>query len=206
MPSAAVTLEAVYVDDNVTVEAKGTAMIESVTPNASTGKVSFVSVVNVPTNCTMVKGGLVATSNSTIGENVTADNAAFVKLSTKITSNTKSLKYTWTKSGVTASTTWYVRSYLVYRDADGEEHTVYSDAVKAVCILQRAKENHICTITKAEAYTMLLQQSYRPSDRMALAQTLALLDNMANNVTLWRLGCNMELSAAETAYHALKGN
>lgn len=77
----------------------------------------------------MVKAGLVATNNSTIAENVTAENAAYVKLSTKISVNTKNQKYTWTKSNVT--TPWYVRSYLVYRDSEGVEYTVYGNAVKA---------------------------------------------------------------------------
>ena len=74
---------------------------------------------------------LVATSDRTVGEDVTAENAEYVKLSTKAGANTKNLKYTWTKSDVTESTTWYVRSYLVYKDANGSQHTVYSDAVKA---------------------------------------------------------------------------
>ena len=131
MPSENITLEAVYVDDTGEFHEQGTAIIESVTRITSTNKVAFVSVVNVPVECKLVKGGLVATSDSTVGENVTAENAQYVKLSTKAGANTKNLKYTWTKSGVTESTTWYVRSYLVYKDANGTQHTVYSKAVKA---------------------------------------------------------------------------
>ncbi|WP_024860094.1 InlB B-repeat-containing protein [Ruminococcus flavefaciens] len=131
MPSYAVTLKAVYVADTTAVNQAGTAIIESVTPNTSAGKVSFVSVCNIPTSCKFVKGGLVATNDGNIGINVTADNAVYVKLSSKVTENTKNLKYTWTKSNVTADTVWYVRGYLVYKDSSGVEHTVYSDAVKA---------------------------------------------------------------------------
>ena len=40
-------------------------------------------------------------------------------------------KYTWTKTKVTAEQVWYVKSYLVYEDADGEQITVYGDLVKA---------------------------------------------------------------------------
>ena len=69
--------------------------------------------------------------------------------------------------------------------------------LKAVCILERSQENYICRITKSEAYTMLLRQSYRPSDSSALAKTLLLIDKMADNVALWRLGCNMDISAAK---------
>ena len=71
-----------------------------------------------------------ATSNANIGVNVDANSAAYVKLTTKATANSKYVKYTWTKSGV-GSSTWYVCDYLVYKDASGMETTVYSDAVKA---------------------------------------------------------------------------
>lgn len=77
--------------------------------------------------------------------------------------------------------------------------------LKAVCVLERSQENHICRITKAQAYNMLLQQSYRPSDSSALAKTLMLIDKMADNVEFWRLGCNMDISAAELSYTTMKG-
>ncbi len=131
MPSYEVELQAVFVSKSTTVEKSGTAIIESVTPNQSTGKISFVSVLNVPADCTFVKGGLVATSKSSIGENVTAANADYVKLSTVANADTKNLKYTWTKTRVTTDTIWYVKGYLVYEDESGTEHTVYSDCVKA---------------------------------------------------------------------------
>ncbi|MBR2085561.1 MAG: leucine-rich repeat protein, partial [Oscillospiraceae bacterium] len=111
MPSENVSLVAVYADNTSSVSQTGTAIIESVT--ASSNKLSFVSVLNVPKNCKFVKGGLVATNNASIGVNVDANNATFVKLSTKATANSKNVKYTWTKSGV-GSGTWYVRGYLVY--------------------------------------------------------------------------------------------
>ena len=77
--------------------------------------------------------------------------------------------------------------------------------LKAVCILERAKENHIHRITFADAYPLLLQQCYRPSDSAALAATLRLIDRMSENTAFWRLGCNMDISAAELAYHTMKG-
>ncbi|MBR1393089.1 MAG: hypothetical protein IJ561_04570 [Ruminococcus sp.] len=76
---------------------------------------------------------------------------------------------------------------------------------KAVCILERAKENTIRRIDKSEAYPMLIQQTYRPADGAALAKTLTLIDRLAEQVELYRLGANMDISAAETAYNAMKG-
>ncbi|MBP1534447.1 MAG: hypothetical protein IK999_10060 [Ruminococcus sp.] len=130
MPSESITLEAVYVDNATEVEKTSTAIIESVTPDAARGKVAFVSVVNVPTNCTLLKGGVVATSDSSIGENVTSENAAYVRYGTPKKTNTKTYKYTWTKGSITTDTIWYVRPYLVYRDENGIEHSIYGDAVK----------------------------------------------------------------------------
>ena len=85
---------------------------------------------------------------------------------------------------------------------DGK-HRLSSDIsvpVKAVCILERSSENHIETISKSDAYPMLLQQVYRPNDVFALRKTLTLLDKMACNVSFFRLGCNMDISAAELSY------
>ena len=78
--------------------------------------------------------------------------------------------------------------------------------LKAVCVLERAEENRIRRISVSEAYPVLLQQTYRPSDGLAMAKTLDLTDRLAASVSLWRLGCNMDLSAAELAYEAMKGD
>ncbi len=165
MPSCDVSLEAVFVSDSSTVEAAGTAIIESVTPNKSTGKVTFVSLLNVPKNCTYVSGGLVATNNSSIGANVDASNAAYVKLSTKGTSRTKNLKYTWTKSGVTEDTVWYVKGYLVYKDSSGVEQIVYSDCVAANIngvVEQTVQENGV--FLDKETDTLLLKGAVTDTD------------------------------------------
>ena len=77
--------------------------------------------------------------------------------------------------------------------------------LKAICILQRAEENHIEPIGKSEAYAMLLQQVYRPQNGKAMRDTLLLIDKMAELVSFYRLGCNMDISAAETAYNGMKG-
>lgn len=75
--------------------------------------------------------------------------------------------------------------------------------LKAICILTRASENLIVPITKDEAYTMLLQQVYRPNDVFALKKTLELVDKMAEKVKFYRLCCNMEIEAAEVAYEGM---
>lgn len=87
---------------------------------------------------------------------------------------------------------------------DGKHHLSnnISVPVRAICVLERAAENHIMRITKTEALPMLVQQTYRPADPDMLDKTLTLLDRM--DVSLYRLGCNMDMSAAELSYHAMK--
>ena len=77
--------------------------------------------------------------------------------------------------------------------------------LKAVCVLTRAAENQIRRITAREAYPMLLQQSYRPTDTAAMTKTLSLIDRLSQQADLWRLGCNISPEAAQTAYDAMRG-
>lgn len=77
--------------------------------------------------------------------------------------------------------------------------------LKAVCILTRSEENFICKITAKEAYQMILQQIYRPYDRLAMAESLRLTDLLMKNVQLYRLGCNISTEAARTAFNGMNG-
>ena len=88
---------------------------------------------------------------------------------------------------------------------DGKHRLSTNIAVplKAVCILERAGENHIVPITKTDALPMLIRQTYRPADSAALAITLTLIDRL--NVPFYRLSCNMDISAAELSYNTMKG-
>lgn len=89
---------------------------------------------------------------------------------------------------------------------DGKHHlnTNISVPLKAVCILERAEGNSIRPVSVREAYPMLLQQAYRPADAGKMRLTLKLIDRLASAVRLWRLGCNMDISAAKTAFEAMK--
>ena len=77
--------------------------------------------------------------------------------------------------------------------------------LKAVCILKRSERNHIEKITKSEAYPMLIQQVHRPCDASKMVNLLKLIDKFARNVNFYKLGCNMEIEAAEIAYNEMKG-
>ena len=82
--------------------------------------------------------------------------------------------------------------------------TNISVPLKAICILTRSADNHIEPITREQAYTMLLQQVYRPADMLKMAKTLELVDRLADSVKLYQLGCNMDISAAKIAYEGMQ--
>lgn len=81
--------------------------------------------------------------------------------------------------------------------------TNISVPLKAICILTRAANNHIEPITREQAYSMLLQQTYRPANSEKLMKTLALTDRLADGVKLYQLGCNMDIEAAKVAYEGM---
>lgn len=91
---------------------------------------------------------------------------------------------------------------------DGKHHLSTNCAVplKTICILERAEQNTIRRVSKSEAYPILIQQIYRPSDSAVMRKTLTLIDRLLVSVDLWRLGCNMDPEAAEVAYQAMKGS
>ena len=54
-----------------------------------------------------------------------ATNAEYVRYRENI--DVHNVAYTWTKSHVTSDQTWIVKAYVVYEDAEGNEHTEYGD-------------------------------------------------------------------------------
>ncbi|WP_295129064.1 hypothetical protein [Ruminococcus sp.] len=89
---------------------------------------------------------------------------------------------------------------------NGKHHLGSNIAVplKAVCLLERAEQNSIAEVDASVIYPKLVQQTYRPDDPLKMAQTLALLDKMTGNVRLYRLGCNMDISAAKVSYEGMR--
>ena len=125
------TLEAVYSDVEAEVEKKGTAFIESVTL-VSEGKLAFVSKVSIPEGARILRAGIVASNEADLGENeLTADTAKYVRYNDTTCYDYLSFKFTWTKKEIGEDDVWCARSYLVYRDEAGEEHTVYGELVRA---------------------------------------------------------------------------
>ncbi|MBQ6106110.1 MAG: hypothetical protein IJL03_09220 [Lachnospiraceae bacterium] len=88
---------------------------------------------------------------------------------------------------------------------DGKHHlsTNTSVPVKAICILTRDTTNHIEKISADEAFSILLQQTYRSKDPAKIVKTIDLLIQMTKQVSLYRLGCNMDPEAAIVSYEGM---
>lgn len=89
---------------------------------------------------------------------------------------------------------------------DGKHHlsTNVGVPLKGICILERGEKNTIEKISLDDAYTMLLQQSFRPSDPMMLMLVMQMLTELSEKIGLYRLKCNMDPEAAVVAYNGMK--
>lgn len=90
---------------------------------------------------------------------------------------------------------------------DGKHHLSNNIAVplKAICILERGEKNEIHKISPFEAFPMLIQQSHRPTDAASFMKVMEMLKEVAQNVGLYRLHCNMEDEAAKVSYEGMQG-
>ena len=70
-------------------------------------------------------------------------------------------------------------------------------------VLERGERNEVQRIEAAEALPLLLQQTYRPADPMALMKTLSLLEQAMKKVNLYRLKCTNSPEAVEAAYQGM---
>ena len=126
------TITAVFVDENEVVDAKAIAEISSISLNETTNKMSVMAVLTVPSDCTIISGGLLATNNEMIGasaDSFTYDNATYKKVENVESYGYQILQYAWTKSNVFYGDIWFLRAYVTYKDANGNTYEVYGDVV-----------------------------------------------------------------------------
>lgn len=78
--------------------------------------------------------------------------------------------------------------------------------LRAICVLEQAKENHIERIDFTDAIPVLMQQIYIPTQEAYTAEkALELADRIYSGVDLFRLGANMEPEAAKLSYGTMSG-
>ncbi len=128
------SIRAVYIEERESAKAVGTAQIVQVMRNQENTKTSFVARFSVPDGCQMEFAGIVATQDAGTGLDLKKENADYVRGRSV---DVPFYQYTWTKT-TGADETWFVRPYLVYRDAVGNVNELYGD-------LQREKEVIVLT-------------------------------------------------------------
>ncbi len=75
--------------------------------------------------------------------------------------------------------------------------------IRALVFLERGAENHIEPIAPVQAIPLFLSQTLRPPLKDRMADMLDILGELLENVPAFRLACNMELSAAHTAFEGI---
>ena len=90
---------------------------------------------------------------------------------------------------------------------DGKHHLSSNCSVplKALCLLTRDEATSVEPISPKAAWTMLLQQAYRPKDPVLLRKTITLVDRLAESASLYRLRADMRPGAALASYNGING-
>jgi hypothetical protein len=74
-----------------------------------------------------------------------------------------------------------------------------------VCFIERSDTNSCEQITPQEALKDVFNQLYIPREPIAATRTLGILNRILTTCTIWRIKCNMDISAAEVAYNTIFG-
>lgn len=76
--------------------------------------------------------------------------------------------------------------------------------IKHFCFIERCDTNCCEKVNPADVLDLFFKQIYLPrNDSKALLKTLILADRFLKSVTVWKIKCNMDISAAEVAYNTI---
>lgn len=89
---------------------------------------------------------------------------------------------------------------------DGKHHlsTNISVPLKAICFLERGKENHIEQIVNTDGFLPMLKAVYHSKEAEREACILQSLQHVSKKISFYRLWCNMEPDAATVSYKGMK--
>lgn len=76
--------------------------------------------------------------------------------------------------------------------------------LKAICFLERGKENRIRKMSADEAIGCIFHQLLIPDNEEDAERFFALVDRMLSTVNFYVMQCNMELEAAQVAYEEMR--
>lgn len=88
---------------------------------------------------------------------------------------------------------------------NGKEHLGCNmrTPMKHICFIERAEENSCEPMDASEAIDLIFNQVYMPKDPMAVVNTMQLINRFISSCKLWKIKCNMDISAAEVAYKTI---
>ena len=78
--------------------------------------------------------------------------------------------------------------------------------VKAVCFINRSKENSAEEISKKQAFHTLIKSVYLPENEECLSKTLSLLDLFLSKTKFYNIFCDISAESAKPAYDKIFNN
>lgn len=76
--------------------------------------------------------------------------------------------------------------------------------IKHFCFIERADTNSCEKVDPADCLNLFFKQIHLPNNSSNLMlKTLSLADGFLKSVTVWKIKCNMDISAAEVAYNTI---
>ncbi len=76
--------------------------------------------------------------------------------------------------------------------------------VGGICFIERAKENSISRLSVAEAIPLILEQTPIRLTNSEMDTLLSIMDKLLSATPVYKLRCNMDISAAELSYNTMK--
>lgn len=75
--------------------------------------------------------------------------------------------------------------------------------LKKVCFIQRGEENQFIPCEKKDALAHFMSQVFIPENGMLTLKTMDMIDKVIRKTDVCILKCNMDISAAQTAYNGM---
>lgn len=78
--------------------------------------------------------------------------------------------------------------------------------IKALCLITRSEENKIEPMDGFNVIFTVIRQTLQPRTETELDIILDIMDDLLSSVPMYKLGCNMDIEAAEVAYKGMSKN
>lgn len=90
---------------------------------------------------------------------------------------------------------------------NGKENRGYNGKapLKALCFIEKSKENEIERLSVSETTMRIFTQILLPTDELAAATTLELVDRLVTDIPAYILKCDISENAVKTSFPALTG-